>query len=409
MIGQQEYERFIGVLEQALRYLYDPAELNRLRLAEWLGLGPARSSPLAVQDVLVRAIRALKPSTAVPEQANAWRYYDLLVQWYLEQLSQEQVARTLSLSSRQLRRLRPQAIDTLARHLCSQYDVHCPSLGTAPTETAGPGGPQHEITWLESASTRQEVLTGSVIASVLSVIRPLAQSKAVDVHYTERGDVPPIVAEVISLRHALLTLLSEVIRHHPSGTIEMVGERLGERVVITISASFGVAPPCQAWEALGVTRELLVPSDGVLEIACPPTPAAATAFRITLPVLDRIPILVMDDNADALCLFERYLSGTRYRFVGVCDPVALTESAIRVQPRAIVLDLMLPRIDGWELLGRVRSNPVLRNIPVVVCTVLPQEDLALALGAATFIRKPITRQEFLAALDEQVGPSGSRC
>ena len=70
---------------------------------------------------------------------------------------------------------------------------------------------------------------------------------------------------------------------------------------------------------------------------------------------------------------------------------------------------MLPGIDGWELLGRIRSDPALREIPVIVCTVLPQEELAMALGAAAFVRKPINRQEFLAVLAEQVNPLDSQC
>lgn len=403
------YDRFVDVLEQALRGLYDPAELNRIRLAEWLGLGPSRSSPLAVQDVLIHAIRELRPQTAVPEQANAWRYYDLLVQWYLEQLPQEQVARNLSLSSRQLRRLRPQAIDTLAQHLCSRFDIHSPAADASASEAGGGSYPQHEITLLENASAQQEVLTCSVIESVLSVIRPLAQSKAIDIRMVQQGNIPPVVAKIVSLRHAFLTLLSEVIRHDPSGTVEISAERSGGRVVVTISARLSSTPSNGEWDALNVTRDLLAPSGGDLTVEHGMVEPAAIAFRVTLPEVDLIPILVMDDNADALWLFERYLSGTRYRFQGTSDPAALAELAAKLHPKAIVLDLMLPRIDGWELLGRIRSDPALREIPVIVCTVLPQEELAMALGAAAFVRKPINRQEFLAVLAEQVNPLDSQC
>jgi len=45
------------------------------------------------------------------------------------------------------------------------------------------------------------------------------------------------------------------------------------------------------------------------------------------------------------------------------------------------------------------------HTPIVVCTILPQEELALSLGASGFVRKPITRQSFLAALDRQVAPT----
>ena len=54
------------------------------------------------------------------------------------------------------------------------------------------------------------------------------------------------------------------------------------------------------------------------------------------------------------------------------------------------------------MLGWLREHPRTRDIPIVICTVLPQEELALSLGASGFVRKPVTRRGFLAALDEQV-------
>ena len=67
---------------------------------------------------------------------------------------------------------------------------------------------------------------------------------------------------------------------------------------------------------------------------------------------------------------------------------------------------MMPQVDGWRVLGRLRQHPLTGHIPVVVCTILSQEALALSLGASAFIRKPITRRAFLAALDDQVAPMG---
>jgi CheY-like chemotaxis protein len=67
----------------------------------------------------------------------------------------------------------------------------------------------------------------------------------------------------------------------------------------------------------------------------------------------------------------------------------------------IILDVMMPDIDGWEILGRLRSHPSTSAIPVVVCTILAQEELALSLGASGFLLKPITRQALLEELDRQ--------
>jgi len=76
-------------------------------------------------------------------------------------------------------------------------------------------------------------------------------------------------------------------------------------------------------------------------------------------------------------------------------------------PQIIVLDVMMPQTDGWRVLSRLRQHPLTSNIPVIVCTILAQEALALSLGANAFLRKPVTRQAFLAALDRQVGDVAS--
>ena len=63
-----------------------------------------------------------------------------------------------------------------------------------------------------------------------------------------------------------------------------------------------------------------------------------------------------------------------------------------------------PVVDGWEVLARLREHPATYGVPIVVCTILAQEDLAMLLGAADFVRKPINQQSLLSALDRQLDP-----
>ncbi len=65
----------------------------------------------------------------------------------------------------------------------------------------------------------------------------------------------------------------------------------------------------------------------------------------------------------------------------------------------IVLDIMLPDIDGWELLTNLHEYPGTRAIPVIICSVVKQEELAEALGAALYVAKPVMRKQFIEALD----------
>jgi CheY-like chemotaxis protein len=67
-----------------------------------------------------------------------------------------------------------------------------------------------------------------------------------------------------------------------------------------------------------------------------------------------------------------------------------------------VLDVMMPEVDGWKVLAQLRQHPATADLPILVCTILPQEEIALDMGASGFHSKPVTRQQFLAALDAQI-------
>jgi CheY-like chemotaxis protein len=69
------------------------------------------------------------------------------------------------------------------------------------------------------------------------------------------------------------------------------------------------------------------------------------------------------------------------------------------RPYAIVLDLMMPQMDGWDLLQRFLTQPDTQTVPIIICSVLKQKDLALSLGATAFIEKPISEMLLLSTLD----------
>ena len=107
-------------------------------------------------------------------------------------------------------------------------------------------------------------------------------------------------------------------------------------------------------------------------------------------------------------MFTKASLGTRYRFIGTRDPEQALPLAQELAPRIIVLDIMLPGTDGWELLGRLREHPETGDVPILVCTILPQDKLAMTLGAAGFVRKPVSREALLDALNHQMALTGSR-
>jgi len=120
---------------------------------------------------------------------------------------------------------------------------------------------------------------------------------------------------------------------------------------------------------------------------------------IEVPSVGKVRVLVVDDNPDMVRFYRSSTLGTRYEIVELAEGKDLfrtiDDSAIDV----IVLDVMLPDVDGWQLLMRLHPDRTARQIPVIICSVVREESLALSLGAAHYLAKPVGRREFLQALN----------
>jgi CheY-like chemotaxis protein len=105
-------------------------------------------------------------------------------------------------------------------------------------------------------------------------------------------------------------------------------------------------------------------------------------------------------------MLKRYALGSPYQIIGTREPEVALALAEKVQPAVILLDVMIPDVDGWQILGNLRQEKATHQIPIAMCTVLPLEDLALSLGVNVFLQKPVTRQQFLNTLEKMVAASG---
>ena len=118
-------------------------------------------------------------------------------------------------------------------------------------------------------------------------------------------------------------------------------------------------------------------------------------------VLDRVAatILAVDDHPVNLELLREYLAGTGCRFITAEDGEAALAAIERYQPDLVLLDIVMPRLDGIEVCRRIKANPISRLLPVVLVTSLSSvEDRVRGLeaGADDFLTKPIDRDELMA-------------
>ncbi len=409
MKDRPDQPSWVQDLSWALRHLYDPAELRKSPLNELLGLDPRRG-PSALRQALLDAIEALKPPESVAPQAKAWRVYHALSYRYAEQFSQQEVAKTLGTGIRHLRRLERLAVRALADYVCERYGLQVgtdtrPAMSPAdgPALWAAAPSREQELQWVEGTSTSEAIALEAILEPALKTVTPLSRALGVEIVCRLASDLPPLAVHSIPLRQALLSTLTAAIRAVPKGNVALEAFRRDQQVHISVEpASAAHAAVCgleDLAEGLEMAQRLVEVSGGSLVVERDAGAGQPFAARLRLPAAEQRVVLIVDDNNDTLQLFQRYLTGTPYPCVATRDPQKALELAEGLNPQAIVLDVMLPAVDGWELLAHLREGPLTRAIPVIVCTILAEEQLALALGAAAFLRKPVGRSDFLATLD----------
>ena len=400
----------VAHLHRALGDLYDPDRLARCGLVTILKIERSPDPGLALRRILLDAIEALKPDATVPLQANPWRVYHILRRRYVEQIPQREIALSLAFSERQLRRYEQVALSILANQLAHTYGLQELVAGSM-DQTGRPDGPAdaagQELEWLRESAPAEATHLADILDPVLDTVEPVLAASGVRIE-TSMAGLPLLAVHAMSLRQALLTLVTTAAHTMAEGIVTIEARAEGDEATVRIAAVTGAEAALTLSqddiEGLGLAVRLAALSGGKLAISSGTSPGEAFMATVTLPVASRINVLLIDDNADAQQLFARHLQGTAYAPVGVRDPRQAIAQATTAAPAVILLDVMLPGMDGWEMLGRLREHPTTRHIPIIVCTILPQERLAQSLGAAAFLRKPISQPALLAALDAQLAP-----
>ena len=102
-------------------------------------------------------------------------------------------------------------------------------------------------------------------------------------------------------------------------------------------------------------------------------------------------VLVIDDDPNALDLMSRALRDVSLEVVTARDGETALHLARTLLPAAITLDVLMPGMDGWEVLRELKDDPKTRDIPVFMVTMTDDRELGYALGATEFLTKPVLR------------------
>jgi signal transduction histidine kinase/DNA-binding response OmpR family regulator len=281
-----------------------------------------------------------------------------------------------------------------------------------------------------------------LVGQAIEMVQPLAQQRQVALGVA--GTVGQVLADEGKVRQALLNLLSNAIKFTPEGGSVLVEtSHGGHETRITVSdTGIGIAPEhherifdefqqvdgaaSRRYEGTGLglalTRRFAELHGGRCWVES--APGEGSRFHVVLPhrvapaepveawagprvaplraegVGSRRPlVLVVEDEPQAANLLALYLARGGYRTELARDGAEALAKARALRPDAITLDIMLPRVDGWDVLRGLKGDEATRDIPVVVASIVDNLSLGYALGAVDYLVKPIDRRALLARLE----------
>ncbi len=118
-------------------------------------------------------------------------------------------------------------------------------------------------------------------------------------------------------------------------------------------------------------------------------------------------VLAIDDDEDFLALLRTAFKDSPFSLRCTSSGVEGLDLAAQLHPDAITLDVMMPEMDGWKVLGDLKANPETADIPVILLSVLQRRGLGLMLGASDYLTKPIDRNHLIRALKQVTPLSGA--
>jgi CheY-like chemotaxis protein len=394
-------------LRDALARLYDPGFQPSGKLCELLGC-ENKEKNVSIQYKIIQGIEALKPAADVPKTSRIYHYYEILHNRFVLRLTLEETSLRMHMSLSSTWREQRAAIHSLAAELWQQGQVKANQEGKElarlradEKEDSASQTPdwmeqtRRELASLQSQAPDAVAEVGSLVKQIIELEKDLCAKRGIVI---EAGAIKQdLVARVHPsvFRQILIIAIGKFLRHMNAGKISLFGRLEDGIVKITVAAAIDIDPDVFVQM---LTAELPLPDDVFAEIY---QDGKQVFLWVKLPALaDRLNVLVVDDNMDMVHYYQRSTEGSNYRIVPWEIDLDLFSTIQKVKPDIIVLDVMLPNVDGWELLMQIRANSLTRSIPVIICSVVKEEELALSLGAMCFLSKPVSSEKFVRTLDQ---------
>jgi CheY-like chemotaxis protein len=401
MVDQTEFRRLVG---EALAHLYEPAYLLVHPLTRLLIERQLISSPEQLPRYLTAIIDELRPRGIVPRNAPGWRQYRYLYLRYVEGAGHRQIAADLGLSTRQATREHEAGLRAFSSVLWNRYLAAAKSP-TVVESAVGSGDVAlgaAELVDLGALQPIEPIDLKDVVGLAVSTLGRAAEGAGVRLRARIGDRITTVAANRLVLRHILLNLLGDLIqRGAPGALLEIAAtERPGAiDLLLSLDRARQGDPVANGARdgrsGIGLAYRLAAIQGMPFNVRASQSSIEAV---LTLPTRHARTVLYVDDNPEMGRLFRQYLIGTGYSLVHVRTADRAVQVARSVPPDVVVLDVILPTEDGWQLLERLRADQTTAKIPIIMCSILPEETLAASMGVVEFLTKPISQAALLSAL-----------
>ena len=383
-------------IRDLLSSLYDYLKLADNPVAQSLAPGlSGNERPGAIRRLVLSAIDEMQAEKSAGPVTRQNRLYHILQLRYVEQQSTVDALNQLALSERQYYREHQRAIQTISRII---WDEHIAGPAAATSAEDAKLSLADELDYLNIDRGHRAFDVKAEILAAIRATRVIAERRGIDINLIDTSEPISLGLSQPVFRQFIVLLLNELLlTQAPGGRIEVELSQQQEALLIRFG---GLASSARAGEccerllenptALALLASLKAEFDYDAAL-----PQVTLRLQRTLHKL-----LVVDDNPDAIGLFKRYLAKLPYQLLSAQTEAEALQIAAATPLLGIILDVMLPGKDGWQILQRFKNHPATAEIPVLICSVLEMEDLARSLGADGYLKKPPSRDEFLALLGE---------
>jgi CheY-like chemotaxis protein len=389
------------LFKDVLNNLYSPAHLETHPLAELLlGAEPQHASrSLALRELVIEEIESLRPREAVSFARPEWLPYRIMAARYVEGQTVDEICSQIGLGRTTFYRYHGEALEALANRVWQRMLRAQAATDRREAPTPSPANlATAEAVRLTTLAPREWVQPTPLLQETIALIANLAQQLGVRLE-PMLDALPAVYVNPAMLRQGLISLLTVALKHaannilsirsvSEAGSCTLVLERLGP----TLDES-----TLQSSERLAMASAVFAAYGGALTVQ---HKLGEHALHLSLPCQRPRTALVIDDNEEAVTLYRRYLRNANYVVHAVERQEDPLDAVARLTPDVILLDLLMPGRDGWRLLQQLAGPSSQSAVPVIICSVLRQPELALSLGAAAVLQKPISQEHLLAALQD---------